>query len=157
MAMNRNVHRWVVLLAGLVPSCRLAGPARRDVEPRDSRTEIVAVLHAQAADWNAGDVEAFMRGYWRSPELCFVSSSGVTRGWRATLDRYRRRYPTRDAMGELTFSDLDVRIVARHAALVVGRWRLRREQPVGGWFTLIVRRDGGRWVIVHDHTSQDDP
>lgn len=113
------------------------------------------MLQAQADHWNAGDIDAFMQSYWQSPQLCFVSSSGITRGWRATMERYRRRYPTREAMGRLSFTDLEVRMLAPHAALVVGRWDLAREQPIGGRFTLIVRKIDNQWVIVHDHTSQD--
>jgi beta-aspartyl-peptidase (threonine type) len=118
--------------------------------------DIRTVLDRQAAAWNAGDVETFMEGYWRSPQLTFSSGGQVTRGWRPTLERYKQRYPDRATMGRLTFSDLEITMLGRDAALVLGRWRLEREQPVGGNYTLILRRIGGRWVIVHDHTSKDE-
>ncbi len=118
---------------------------------------IADILGQQSAAWNSGDIEEFMQVYWRSPELTFSSGGRVTRGWTATLDHYRMRYPTRETMGHLTFSNLEVLELGETAVLVLGRWRLQREAPVGGMFTLIFRRVAGRWVIIHDHTSRDAP
>lgn len=96
-----------------------------------------------------------MHGYWRSDELTFVSGGDVTNGWQPTLDRYKAKYTDRAAMGQLTFSDLNVRELARDGALVSGRWHLERKEPIGGRFTLLFRIKDGRWVIVYDHTSVD--
>ena len=115
------------------------------------------MLEQQARAWNAGDIDAFMAPYWHSPDLTFSSGGKVTRGWQATLDRYHQRYPTREAMGHLTFSDIEVTQLGRDAALVLGRWRLQRAAPIGGGFTLVLRESAGKWVIVHDHTSIDAP
>jgi beta-aspartyl-peptidase (threonine type) len=122
-----------------------------------AREEIPQMLEQQAQAWNAGDIDAFMAPYWHSPDLTFSSAGQVTRGWQATLDRYRRRYPTREAMGRLTFSDIEVTQPGPNVALVLGRWRLERTEPIGGGFTLVLRKYAGNWVIVHDHTSVDPP
>ena len=119
--------------------------------------EITSVLTSQQTAWNNGEVEAFMKPYLHSPDLSFSSGGRVTRGWEETLAGYRKRYPTRDAMGHLTFSDLEVTRLARDAALVLGRWHLDRKDPVGGAFTLVLRKNRGHWEIVHDHTSSDKP
>ncbi len=58
-------------------------------------------------------------------------------------------------MGTLRFSDLRITPLSANAAFVLGRWRLERAEPIGGVFTLILRRDHGRWVIIHDHTSAE--
>ncbi len=118
---------------------------------------ITATLYAQAEAWNAGDIDAFMEPYWQSPELTFSSGGRVTRGWEETLAGYRKRYPSREAMGHLTFSDLQITRISNDAALVLGRWRLDRAAPIGGAFSLVWRRDGDRWVIIHDHTSSETP
>ena len=115
------------------------------------------MLEQQAQAWNAGDIDAFMAPYWHSPDLTFSSGGKVTRGWQATLDRYHQRYPTREAMGRLTFSDIEVTQPGPNVALVLGRWRLERAEPIGGGFSLVLRKDGGHWVIIHDHTSTDAP
>lgn len=122
-----------------------------------TRAEIADVLGQQAAAWNTGDISAFMRPYWHSPDLTFSSGGRLTRGWESALDSYRKRYPTRAIMGHLTFSNLEITELGSDAALMLGRWRLEREEPIGGTFTLVWRRLDGRWVIVHDHTSRDAP
>src|SRR6185369_3502288 len=71
----------------------------------DSETAIRAVLDAQAAAWNRGDVEAYMGGYDRSPKTEFVGGGDITRGWQQVLDRYKQKYDSREKMGTLTFTD----------------------------------------------------
>ena len=115
--------------------------------------DIIAVMNAQSVAWNRGDIEGFMQGYWNSDKLVFVSSR-VTRGWRPTLENYKRGYPTKEAMGTLTFSDLEVTVLSKDAAVVLGSWSLQRasDNPKGK-FTLIFRKFKEGWRIVHDHTT----
>ncbi len=115
---------------------------------------IRAVLEAQVAAWNRGDIDGFMKGYWSSPATTFAGSSGVKRGWQAVLDRYRHDYPGREAMGKLEFSNLEITTLSSDAALVLGHWQLERahDRP-GGVFTLIFRKFPEGWRIIHDHTS----
>ena len=123
----------------------------------DAAKEIEAVLSRQAEAWNRGDIDGFMEHYWKSDELTFSSGGQTTRGWKSTKQSYQRRYPTREKMGRLTFSELEITPLGESAALVLGQWKLARdEEPVGGNFSLVVRRIEGKWVIVHDHTSKGD-
>ena len=122
------------------------------------REAIGAVLRAQQSAWNRADVEAFLEGYWRSPELTFSGSNGVARGWDAVLARYKKNYPDRAAMGQLSFSDLEFRFLGPDAALVLGKWHLQREKDeLGGVFTLVWQRFPDGWKIIHDHTSAVAP
>jgi uncharacterized protein (TIGR02246 family) len=117
-------------------------------------TAIRAVLEAQTAAWNRGDIEGFMDGYARSKATVFVSGKTLTHGWQTVLDRYKKNYDTREKMGTLAFSDLVIKVVGSDAAHVIGRWQLTREKDAPhGRFTLIFRRIEGNWRIVHDHTS----
>jgi ketosteroid isomerase-like protein len=121
--------------------------------PDDADT-IKSVLSTQQAAWNKGDIDTFMRGYWKSPNVRFISGDKITTGWNETLARYHQRYPTRDKMGQLTFSDLDVTNLGPESALVVGRWKLLRAGDTPhGVFSLTFRKIDGNWVIVVDHTS----
>lgn len=113
------------------------------------------VLSRQAQAWNRGDIEAFMDGYWDSPQLSFSSGGRVTRGWTQTRDNYFRRYPNRDVMGYLAFDNLEITVMKPGVALVLGRWHLNREKPIGGVFSLFFRKIDRQWLIVHDHTSVD--
>lgn len=117
---------------------------------------ILAVLDKQVAAWNAGDLEKFMLGYWRSPELTFYSSTGKVNGWEATLERYRKTYQAEGReMGKLVFDDLDITMLGPDSALVRGRWKLAFAdgKEIGGIFTLVFRQFRNEWKIVHDHTS----
>ncbi len=115
---------------------------------------ITKALHDQQAAWNRGDVEAFMEGYWRSPELSFSGSGGITRGFDGVRERYKTRYADRAAMGHLDFSELEFRFLGPNAAMVLGHWHLKREiGDVGGVFTLVWQKFPEGWKIIHDHTS----
>jgi uncharacterized protein (TIGR02246 family) len=115
---------------------------------------IQAVLDAQVAAWNRGDIEAFMDGYERSEKTVFIGGDNVTRGWQTVLDRYKRNYDTREKMGTLKFSDLEVVPLGNDSALVLMRWHLQRakDEPHGR-STLIMRRTKQGWKIIHDHSS----
>jgi uncharacterized protein (TIGR02246 family) len=116
--------------------------------------EIRAVMDAQAAAWNRGDIEGYMQGYARSSETVFVSGDTVTRGWQTVLERYKRGYDSREKMGTLLFSDLEIKVIGKDTAVGLGRWQLTRAADTPhGRFTLIFRRFKEGWRIVHDHTS----
>jgi uncharacterized protein (TIGR02246 family) len=119
--------------------------------------EIRKVLTDQVIAWNRGNIPEFMKAYDRSEQTAFAGSSGVTHGYERILARYKQRYPTRENMGVLAFSDLQVRMLGEETALVTGRFRLKRTKEGGGdatgWFTLVfLKRDSG-WKVIHDHTS----
>jgi ketosteroid isomerase-like protein len=123
-------------------------------KPSNSVAEIQSVLTAQQDAWNRGDIDAFMNGYARSASTVFVSEDEVSRGWEIVRDRYRVKYSDRAKMGMLSFSDVEVTMLSPNAAVVLGRWRLKRgnDEPHGR-FTLICKRLPEGWRIVHDHTS----
>ena len=140
---------FAILIAGLSTAAIAQSPNRSK-----DQAAIRAVLDAQAAAWNRGDVEGYMDGYDRSPKTEFVGGDSITRGWQEVLDRYKQKYDTREKMGTLTFSDLEINMLSGDAALVLGRWRLKRanDEP-HGTFTLLFRKTKAGWRIVHDHSS----
>ena len=130
-----------------------SGPVQR---PADSvEASIRALLESQRRAWNAGDIDQFMESYWKSDDLTFSSAGKVTRTWQGTLENYRKRYPSRAEMGELVFQNLEITPLGSDAAMVLGEWHLRRtSDELRGNFTLVMRRFGDQWLIVHDHTSR---
>jgi uncharacterized protein (TIGR02246 family) len=116
--------------------------------------EIRAVLDQQAADWNRGDIPAYMKGY--APDTKFVGAA-VSRGAAAVQARYEKTYSDRAKMGRLTFSDIEIEMLGPDHASVIGRWKLDRTAEaggnVGGLFTLVFRRTPAGWRIILDHTS----
>ena len=84
---------------------------------------IRAVIEQQQQAWNRGDLEAFMAGYWNSPELTFFSGGHESKGWQATLDRYKKSYQgAGHEMGKLEFSNLRIEMLGRDAAFVRGEF-----------------------------------
>ena len=156
--MNRT-HLWtagflssMLALAACAPSPNSSKGDAQDVEA------VRAVMLAQQSAWNRGDVEAFMDGYERAETTTFVSGEELTRGWQTVLDRYRQRYSSRDQMGTLDFSELDIRPLSSSYVLADGRWRLTRaNDSPHGRFTLLFRKTGDGWRIVHDTTTSATP
>ncbi len=117
--------------------------------------EVKKLLNAQSQDWNTGNIEAFMEGYWKSEKLQFIGSRGVTYGWQQTLDNYKKSYPDVAAMGQLTFDLIDVTAQSRKVVSVTGKFMLARKEldDLEGHFLLIVKKIKGKWLIIADHTS----
>jgi len=124
--------------------------------PTDDEKAIRAVLDAQIAAWNKGDLDGFMAGYWNSEKLFFISGSKTTQGWKATKERYEKAYKGEGKeMGQLAFGELNVESISPDAALVRGRFDLKlSKEDTGGRFTLLVKKMPDGWKITHDHTSK---
>lgn len=144
------------LLAACLGICVLAAAQTSN---ETARLAIERVLRLQQDAWNHHDLEAFMAGYWNSPDLTFFSGVKESKGWQATLDRYRATYASPGhEMGQLDFSDLRIEVLGADAGFVRGVWHLT--MPDGktphGRFTLILRKFPDGWKIIHDHTSAAD-
>lgn len=129
--------------------------APRATEPT-AANDVKAVWADQVSAWNRGDLEGFMTGYWKSPDLVFFSNGTETRGWQPTLDRYRAAYQgDGKQMGTLDFPQFDLVMLSADAALVRGRWRLRMSEgkESTGMTSVIFRKLPEGWRIVHDHSS----
>jgi ketosteroid isomerase-like protein len=124
----------------------------------DPTAAICEILHTQQRAWNRGDIDGFMNGYARSRSTIFVSEDTVTRGWQTVRSRYKKKYSDREKMGTLTFSDLEITPLGPSAAIVIGRWQLKRKiDKPHGRFSLVFRHLTEGWRIVHDHTSAASP
>lgn len=112
------------------------------------------IMADQETAWNAGNLEGFMDGYWRSDSLKFIGSRGLTYGWQATLDNYKKGYPDQETMGKLTFTIISMEELSPKSAYVIGKWALAREKgDVSGHFTLLWKKIENKWMIVADHSS----
>ncbi|HTX33493.1 MAG TPA: SgcJ/EcaC family oxidoreductase [Bryobacteraceae bacterium] len=120
-------------------------------------TEIRAILKNTEVAWNRGDLAAVAAYYADSPQTTFIGREVTRGGTQAILERYRRAYPTAAARGVLTFSEIEVRPLADGVALAIGKYSLKRTAAGGGdatgRFTLVLRRTGAGWKIIHDHSS----
>ena len=140
----------VVVMAGVLAQVGIASP--KDA----AANAIKQVLQQQVEAWNRGDVDAFMQGYKDSPDTTFIGKS-VEHGYAPILERYKKAYPSKDAMGTLDFSDLDVRSLDPNYAVVTGKFHLARSAAAGGdangIFSLVWERTHQGWKIILDHSS----
>jgi len=151
MRFGRVCAGVAILLALFTGALKLgAAPDERAAD----RAAITKILEAQQNNWNRGNVDAFLEGYWHSPDLTFSGTGGIARGWDGVVARYKKNYPDRASMGELDFSELEFRFLGKDSALVLGHWHLARASgDIGGVFSLVWQRFPEGWRIIHDHTS----
>jgi len=154
------MHKWLALVVLLMVWMI---PANAQAAAQSDEAAIRAVMDAQVAAWNRADVTAFMAGYEDSPETTFVGASTVKKGFTPILERYKQNYSTKEQMGTLTFSDLDIRLLPAASgiteyAVATGRFHLERSAKGAatkddGIFSLVWRKGPGGWKIVLDHTA----
>jgi ketosteroid isomerase-like protein len=117
---------------------------------------IRAVLGKQVVDWNRGDLDAFATGYKNSSDILFIGSR-ISRGYAQMLDSYRKGYPTKEKMGVLSFTGLEVQPLDARFATVTGNFHLERTSDGGGnadgYFLLVFEETPGGWKIVRDDTT----
>ena len=119
----------------------------------ENETSIRKALDLQVTAWNEGNLDEFMKGYWKSDSILFIGSK-ITSGWDSTLVRYKKSYPNRAAMGKLRFEILRMDFISSDSYLITGKYFLAREKDnPSGIFTLLFKKKKGNWVIVYDHTS----
>ncbi len=112
------------------------------------------ILARQTIDWNKGNIDGFMKGYWKNDSLVFIGKNGPKYGYITTLQNYKKNYPDTTAMGKLAFEILKVQAISADAYFVVGKWMLKRSiGDLSGHYTLLFRKINNEWVIVADHSS----
>jgi beta-aspartyl-peptidase (threonine type) len=149
--MRNRMIAWPGMLLLFIGACAPSQP-----RGGDPVSEVKAVWSAQGDAWNRGDLEGFMAGYWKSPDLVFFSNGSETRGWQETLDRYRASYKAEGRqMGALDFPQLEFKELSATVVLARGRWRLK--MPDGkestGMTSVTFQKLPEGWRIVHDHSS----
>lgn len=121
---------------------------------RKDERYIAQLLQKQVAEWNRGNIEGYMHGYWENDSLQFIGSKGPRYGYNVTLQRYKEGYPDTAHMGKLTSTVVRMQRLNRHYYFVTGKWYLERSVGnVGGSYTLLFRKIKGNWVIIADHSS----
>ena len=157
-------HRFHFMARLIFSATLLMAPraayAQSSSEPLHTATQqelgVIKVLLAQEAAWNRGDLQAYSTGYKDSPETLFISRQ-VNHGFNGMLEEYRREYPSRAAMGTLSFSELEVHPLDERFAICIGRYELERGKKEGGRaegvFSLVFEKTDKGWKIILDHST----
>lgn len=112
------------------------------------------MLSKQEAAWNTGNLQNFMKGYWVNDSLLFIGKNGPKYGYQTTLENYKKGYPDTAHMGKFTSTILSIKKISEQYYFVVGKWFLKRSVgDATGYYTLLIRKIKGEWVIVADHSS----
>lgn len=144
------MKKTILLFSLILFSAQFTFSQNKDFE------KVKKLMTTQSEAWNQGDIDGFMQTYWKSEKLQFIGSKGVTYGWQNTVDRYKKSYPSKEAMGFLTFDIINMDKRSRKVISVVGKWHLKRGENLGdleGHFLLILKKIKGKWLIVADHSS----
>ena len=116
--------------------------------------EIRNLLVQQTETWNRGDINGFMQTYWQNDSLMFIGKEGITWGWKNTLERYKKGYPDKETMGQLSFEVIQMKKLSAEYFFVVGKWMLKRNAgDLSGYYNLLMKRIKGQWKIIADHSS----
>ena len=123
---------------------------------KDSCEEINDLMYEQEDSWNEGNIEDFMKKYWRNDSLIFIGKSGINYGWNKTTSNYKKSYPSRNSMGLLHFNNIKCLPINDTTHIILGQWNISRldsSKNVGGYYSLMwIKKEDG-WRIVYDHTS----
>ncbi|WP_223551862.1 DUF4440 domain-containing protein [Aestuariivivens sp. NBU2969] len=112
---------------------------------------IKTVLEKQIMAWNNNNMEEFMESYWKSDSLKFYSPNGITLGWKNTLIRYKKGYPSKAHTGTLSFKINSISSIEDKSYFVLGEFFLKREVgDANGIFMIILKKIDGEWKIIAD-------
>jgi ketosteroid isomerase-like protein len=162
LSTSHRIRPAALALVLLLASAPAAPPFRLHAQTPNLKTasqlelDVIKVLLRQEAAWNRGDLDAYAEGYKNSPDTLFINNR-VQRGYDSMLSEYHHNYPSKDSMGTLAFSDLEVHPLGDSFALCVGRFHLERTKKAGGnaegLFSLVFEKTPNGWRIVVDHTT----
>ena len=146
-----NLLKLFLLVSIFSFSCYLS--SQHNINEVDS-LNIMKVMSMQEKAWNQGDIDSFMEGYLESDFLVFSGSNGPVYGWNDTKEKYKKSYPSKEIMGNLSFVVKNIKSISFDVALMIGEYQLKRSGgDSSGHFTLVWKKIDNKWLIVSDHTS----
>lgn len=146
----KKVVLFVVFLLTVLISCN-SEIVKETISEDAEKQEILAIMKAQEKAWSNNDLEGFMQGYWKSNDLKFYGSNGITFGWDKTLANYKKGYPTKEHSGTLKFKVNDISKINEGAYFVMGEYHLLRTVGnANGVFMIIFKKINNEWKIIAD-------
>jgi beta-aspartyl-peptidase (threonine type) len=148
-----------LLLAAAIAACRTGGETTVSGKNSSGATlaEITSQLDRAAADWNRGDLEAFLSDYAPESTTTFVDGRRARHGFDFIRQNYAPRFAPGARRDSLHFEEIETRTLRPGLTLVTARYLLTRGKTVtaSGPFTLVMEHRPAGWRILHDHSSSD--
>ncbi len=138
---------------------RRAGAGSQD-DP--SSKSVLDTFNALIASIEAVNVDAVTDAYWNSPQLVLFNNNGtVTRGWEQMRTNRQSSYAKLKDV-KLVVRDVRVQMLGRDGAVVAFLWTQSQTydgtpDTATGRTSLVFRRIGKQWKVVHAHISPDSP
>jgi hypothetical protein len=121
----------------------------------DPVTEVKTALDGQVTAWNTGDLEKAMTFYWNSPEMLWVSRSGIQKGYQPVLEGFRKDFSDKSKMGVYSYEPLHIEQVSDSSVYFVIRWKivLNDKKIMGGVSSQLWKKINTDWVITAEHAG----
>jgi ketosteroid isomerase-like protein len=117
---------------------------------------VVKIVLAQESAWNKGDLDGFLAGFKDAPDTQAVLGNRAV-GMAEIHNAFHNNYPNREAMGLLSYSDVEARMLGENFALATGKYHLDRSKkyggPADGTFTEVMEKTPKGWQIIFDETT----
>ncbi|MEW6362246.1 MAG: YybH family protein [Pyrinomonadaceae bacterium] len=128
----------------------------------DPTAEIKSTFERLLEGIRQSDADKVMSVYENSPRTLFFNNNGtVTIGWQTMLENRKSLYEKTKNV-TLEVSGVRIEMLGPSAAYLTAKWKQSQEfdgkpENASGRMTLIFRKIGKQWKIVHAHTSPDAP
>lgn len=150
MRTTRLLTLVVLALAASFGSCRF------EVGEEENLQESIESLLQRGVDaWNDGDLDGYVATYADASTTTMLRPEGRIVGRAAIRTALAPRFEPGAVRDSIRLEEVEVRPLPPLIGIVTGRYVLERSgnEPGGGWFTVVVRRAGEGWRIVHDQKS----
>jgi uncharacterized protein (TIGR02246 family) len=148
------MKKIILTLLFFVPLMIVTAPITKNNLSETDEKMMRDLFKMQEDAWNSGNIEKFMDAYWRSPDLVFIGSKGITYGWQAILERYKKNYPDNVTMGKLKYEIVELNQIEKNVVFIIGKYNLERSiGNASGLFTLVLKKIKGKWLIISDHSN----
>ena len=156
--MKRSLLLFLLLIACAAPSFAQKAAAAK----ADPTKDVKAAFDRLVEGIKQVDAEKVMSVYDKSDRTLFFNNNGTaTLGWE-TMKKNREAAYAKTKNVSLDVTGLRIEMLGSTAAYVTCKWKQSQEyedklETASGRMTLIFRKIGKDWKVVHLHTSPDNP
>jgi hypothetical protein len=120
----------------------------------EKKKMLISILEKQETDWNKGNLKGFLSAYWNSDTLRSLSVRGLQYGYDRLEKKLLKNYPDSVSMGHLDYDVIQIELIGEMDAMITGKWLRKNDKKFqGGFFTVLMRKIKGRWLIVSEQLS----
>lgn len=150
-----KIRFFAFIIFLLFPFVSFATPSSTGINPdADSINAIQMDLNNFAASWNQGETKEIVKHYKKANSTILISSSMI-RGYKNIAAFFHKNYSSKNEMGTITFSHVEINLLSPRYAMATGEWAIKRNKGAntGGVFSVLYENTLLGWKIALDHTS----